>query len=133
MLVLYGFPFTNIPDSQDSKRKGRLLWCYCTFLPPFLLMILVQNFMLIKIHIKTWVSKSAETKLFTFKVLYFHQLNHQLWQFIYIATEPLVFLALLIVLWSVQVSLGSIIFTSQAIQQPCPQAHIFAMAGKRNF
>ena len=37
--------------------------------PPFLLMILVQNFMLIKNHIETWVWKSTETKLFTSKVL----------------------------------------------------------------
>ena len=37
--------------------------------PLFLLMILVQNFMLIKNHIETWVWKSTETKLFTVKVL----------------------------------------------------------------
>ena len=37
--------------------------------PLFLLMILVQNFMLIKNHIETWVWKSTETKLFTSKVL----------------------------------------------------------------
>ena len=41
----------------------------CIVVPPFLLMILVQNFMLIKNHIKTWVSKSTETKLLTFKDL----------------------------------------------------------------
>ena len=32
-------------------------------------MILVQNFMLIKNNIETWVWKSTETKLFTSKVL----------------------------------------------------------------
>ena len=37
--------------------------------PLFLLMILVQNFMLIKNHIETWVWKSTEMKLFTVKVL----------------------------------------------------------------
>ena len=37
--------------------------------PPFLLMILVQNFMLIKNLIESWVWKSTETKLFTSKVL----------------------------------------------------------------
>ena len=50
---------------------------YCTFLlastplPPhtFLLMILVQKFMLIKNHIETSFWKSTETKLFTSKVL----------------------------------------------------------------
>ena len=37
--------------------------------PPFLLMILVQNFMLIKNHVEIWVWKSTEMKLFTVKVL----------------------------------------------------------------
>ena len=50
--------------------KGR----YCTFVslsprPSYSLMILVQNFMLIRNHIETWVWKSTEMKLFTFKVL----------------------------------------------------------------
>ena len=40
-------------------------WRYCTFVPPFLLMILAQNFMLIKNHIETCVLRSTETKLFT--------------------------------------------------------------------
>ena len=40
-------------------------WRYCTFVPPCLLMILVQNFMLIKNHIETCVLRSTETKLFT--------------------------------------------------------------------
>ena len=42
---------------------------YCASVIPFLLMILVQYFMLIKNHIKTWVWKSTENKLFTSKVL----------------------------------------------------------------
>ena len=35
----------DIVDKVDSVLKNR---CSCTFLPPFLLMILVQHFMLIK-------------------------------------------------------------------------------------
>ena len=64
----------------DSKNNQR----YCTFvtpLPPsalFLLMILVQNFMLIKNHIETWVWKSTETKLFTSKVLESYWVGHHL-------------------------------------------------------
>ena len=54
----------NIRNALETRRH------YCTFVPPsFLLMILVQNFMLIKNHIVTWVWKSTETKLFTSKVL----------------------------------------------------------------
>ena len=50
--------------------KGRC----CTFViasprPSYSLMILVQNFMLIKSHIETWVWKSTELKIFIFKVL----------------------------------------------------------------
>ena len=43
----------------------------------FLLMVLWQNFMLIKIkkHMKTWVSKSTKTKLCTFKILIFINLT----------------------------------------------------------
>ena len=47
------------------------------FRTPFLLMILVQNFMLINNHIETWVWKSKEIKLLNFKNLYFFQHGHQ--------------------------------------------------------
>ena len=46
--------------------KSWALLCFCT---PYLLMILVQNFMLIKNRIETWVWKLTEKKLLTFKVL----------------------------------------------------------------
>ena len=42
-------------------------WRYCSFVPPFLLMIQLQNFQMINNHIKTWVWKSAETKLLSLK------------------------------------------------------------------
>ena len=42
---------------------------YCASVIPFLLIILVQYFMLIKSHIKTWIWKSTENKLFASKVL----------------------------------------------------------------
>ena len=47
------------------------------FRTPFLLMILVQTYMLINNHIGTWVGKSTEKKLSTFEALYFFQLGHQ--------------------------------------------------------
>ena len=66
----------------EMEAKQNLWWksCYiylnlkylsaiALLYPPFLLMILVQNFMLIKNHIETWVWKSTEMKLFTVKVL----------------------------------------------------------------
>ena len=43
--------------------------CVFSMFSPLFLMILVHSFMLIKNHIETWVWKSAEMKLFTFKVL----------------------------------------------------------------
>ena len=51
------------------KKVGKTLALLHFRTPLFLLMILVQNFMLIKNHIETWVWKSTETKLFTSKVL----------------------------------------------------------------
>ena len=50
----------------------------CTFVSPFLLMILLQNLKLINNHIETWVWKSTKMKLFTFKVLQFRLSGHLL-------------------------------------------------------
>ena len=42
---------------------------YLTFIPPFLLMILVRGVVIIKNHIETWVWKLTEMKLLNFKIL----------------------------------------------------------------
>ena len=57
-----------------SAKLKKLFLCFfgaiaLSYPPSFLLMILVQNFMLIKNHTETWVWKSTEMKLFTSKVL----------------------------------------------------------------
>lgn len=99
----------------------------------FLLMILMQSFMLIKDSLKTLVSKSIETKLFPFKDFFIFtnsaitQTAHQ-----HCNWNP-GFSALLIVLWSVQASSGSSVFTSQAIKQPRPLCIFLLWQEKRNF
>ena len=54
-----------VQTSQKGARKVTVLLHFCT--PSFflLMILLVQNFMLIKNHIKAWVWKSTEMKLFT--------------------------------------------------------------------
>ena len=53
------------PKNTLEKEKDTIALLY----PPFLLMILVQHFMLNINHIKTWVWKPTETKLLNVKVL----------------------------------------------------------------
>ena len=66
--LLVFFDFINF--FLKTLTKNIIYWALLHFRTPlFLLMILVQNFMLIKNHIETWVWKSTETKLFTSKVL----------------------------------------------------------------
>ena len=88
--IASGFPVVNwkFPGVIKKKSCGTYkslgfrpsnLRSYCTFVPPrppFLLIILVQNFMLIKNHIQTRVWKSTDMKLLSllkfFKILKNH-------------------------------------------------------------
>ena len=71
------FFFKNYAENEIGRLvsdfflfyKKSLHYCTSAPSPSFLLMILVQNSMVIKNHIETWVWKSTETKLFTTKVL----------------------------------------------------------------
>ena len=88
--------------------------------PLFLVMILAQAFMLIKNHMKTWVSKSTENEVIHFQSSLFSSIQPSTLTVHQHCNWSLGLLVLLIVLWSVQVSSGSSIFASQAIQQPHP-------------
>ena len=57
--TLFEYFITNCTNSFET----RTLRPYCTFLPIFILMILVQNVMLINNHIKNWESKTTKMKL----------------------------------------------------------------------
>ena len=88
--------------------------------PLFLVMILAQTFMLIKNHMKTWVSKSTENEVIHLQSSLFSSIQPSTLAVHQHCNWSLDLLVLLIVLWSVQVSSGSSIFASQAIQQPHP-------------